>query len=221
MLPTSFAFLFLTLQAAPTEAKGQDQITIQTTIDEAFLRDVDTDGDGKVGPEEYLAYQMAKFGKAVDANPRAKAQYTPEEQAKIRAGMAESFRAADVNGDGALTSDDLPAAVARARAGHPGMVASMMQLSIAVPATLPAAERNAKAKAFADAAGKVRSCTDADALAQRIGADVVKIAQMELTQIPKQLRDQILRNPVGTPTEPYHDAPNVRVLIRCDQGPKV
>ncbi len=95
-------------------------------------------------------------------------------------------------------------------------VLSLKQISISFPAGVNQAEAEARVNEFGTFVEGLRGCSDVDAAAAKIGAEVVTNDQLKAEVLPEQLRAIILNMQIGQTTPPFGSvAEGVRVFMLC------
>ena len=93
---------------------------------------------------------------------------------------------------------------------------SLKQISISFPAGTKQAEATARVKAFAEGVQALKGCGDAEAGAQKLGAQVVENDQIKMRALPEQLQQMMSNLQVGQTTPPFGSVEEgVRVLMLC------
>lgn len=100
-------------------------------------------------------------------------------------------------------------------------VVSLKQITIRVPAEASQAEQKARIDAFRVATRGIGSCTDADAIARKLGGAVVYQQQVRLFNLPPPVRLLLASAGPDRATVPFGKAPDVRVLVQCGASRKV
>jgi peptidyl-prolyl cis-trans isomerase SurA len=101
-------------------------------------------------------------------------------------------------------------------------VLSLKQISVSFPAGMTEAEATPILQKFAEGVETIRGCGDADAVAARIGADVVDNDQIQVRQLPEQLQSIMLGLQVGQATPPFGNVEDgVRILLLCGRDDPV
>ena len=95
-------------------------------------------------------------------------------------------------------------------------VLALKQVSINFPSTVSDADARKRAGEFATAMREAQGCGGVDAVAGRIGAQVVANDQVKVRDLPGPLQDALLALSVGEATPPFGTAKEgVRVLMLC------
>lgn len=95
-------------------------------------------------------------------------------------------------------------------------VLSLKQVSIKFPAGTTDAQAQQQAGVFAEAMGSAKGCGAVDAIAQRLGAEVVSNDQVKARELPGPLQTMVLGLNVGQATPPFGSlADGVSVLMLC------
>ncbi len=93
---------------------------------------------------------------------------------------------------------------------------SLKQISISFPAGTTEAAANARVKAFSEGVQSIKGCGDAEAGAQRLGAQVVENDNIKMRALPEQLQQMMASLQVGQTTVPFGSVQEgVRVLMLC------
>jgi len=93
---------------------------------------------------------------------------------------------------------------------------SLKQISISFPAGTSDEAANGRIEQFANFVGELRSCSDAEAAEELLGATVVTNNEIQASQLPDQLQNILLQLQVGQTTPPFGSAADgVRVLMLC------
>jgi peptidyl-prolyl cis-trans isomerase SurA len=101
-------------------------------------------------------------------------------------------------------------------------VLSLKQISVSFPPGMTEAEATPILQKFAEGVQTIRGCGDADAVAARIGADVVDNDQIQVRQLPEQLQSIMLGLQVGQATPPFGNVEDgVRILLLCGRDDPV
>ncbi len=102
-------------------------------------------------------------------------------------------------------------------------VLSLKQISISFKPGTPEREAAAGASAFAKAVKEIHGCGQVDAMAAKIGANVVGNDQIKARDLPTALQETVLKLAVGEATPPFGSVEDgVRVLLLCGRDdPKV
>ncbi len=100
---------------------------------------------------------------------------------------------------------------------------SLKQVSINFPAGISEADANKRAADFATAMKEAQGCGSVDAIAQRVGADVVANDQVRARDLPGPLLQAMLDLQIGQTSPPFGTIKEgVRVLMLCGRDdPKV
>ena len=95
-------------------------------------------------------------------------------------------------------------------------ILSLKQVSIDFPAGTTEAQATKRASEFAAAMKTARGCGAVDAVAQKIGAQVVANDQVRARDLPGPLQDALLALSLGETSPPFGSiAEGVRVLMLC------
>jgi len=95
-------------------------------------------------------------------------------------------------------------------------VLSLKQISIAFPEGTSQQAANARIEEFGTYVQSLRSCADAEAAQQTIGASVVSNEGIPARQLPEQLQNILLNLQIGQTTPPFGSPEEgVRVLMLC------
>ncbi|MDE2302866.1 MAG: peptidylprolyl isomerase [Sphingomonadales bacterium] len=95
-------------------------------------------------------------------------------------------------------------------------VLALKQVSINFPADTSEAEATRRAQAFADAMKTAHGCGAVDAVAAKIGAQVVANDQVRARDLPAALQTSLLKLSIGEETQPFGSLKEgVRVLMLC------
>ncbi|HEX8554933.1 MAG TPA: peptidylprolyl isomerase, partial [Sphingomonas sp.] len=93
---------------------------------------------------------------------------------------------------------------------------SLKQMTIAFPPGTSQAAASARAAEFGKAVQEIKGCGSVDAIAARIGAQVVENDQNRIRDLPAQLQEIVLRLQVGEATPPFGSPEaGVRTLVIC------
>ncbi len=93
---------------------------------------------------------------------------------------------------------------------------SLRQLALAFPPEMSKADAQAKSTAFAAATQGMGGCGKVDAVAAKMGAEVVDNDQVKVRDLPPQLQEMLLKLQIGEATPPFgSQAEGVRVLVLC------
>lgn len=93
---------------------------------------------------------------------------------------------------------------------------SLKQISLEFPAGTTEAQARTRADAFAQGIQSIRGCGEADAVAARLGAEVVTNDQVQVRALPDALQSALLELNVGQSTPPFGSLQDgVRVLMLC------
>lgn len=92
---------------------------------------------------------------------------------------------------------------------------SLMQLSVALPAGATEAQTQARGTELAQAAQRMGGCGNAQATAQRIGAELISNDQVQLRQLPPALQQMLLTLGVGQATQAFGSPERLSVLVMC------
>lgn len=93
---------------------------------------------------------------------------------------------------------------------------SLKQISISFPAGTTEAAATARVKAFSEGVQTLKGCGDAEAGAQRLGAQVVENDQIKMRALPEQLQKMMASLQIGQTTVPFGSVEEgVRVLMLC------
>jgi len=95
-------------------------------------------------------------------------------------------------------------------------VLSLKQLSLAFPAGTTPARASELASQFAEATRTIAGCGAADAVAQKLGADVVSRDNMAMRALPAPLQQTLVNLQIGQTTQPFGAAnEGISVLVLC------
>ncbi len=95
-------------------------------------------------------------------------------------------------------------------------VLSLKQISLEFPKGLPEAEARQRTEGFAPAVKDIHGCGEAEAVAAKIGAQVVANDQIPARSLPDALQSMLLQLSVGQATQPFGALDEgVRVLMLC------
>jgi hypothetical protein len=97
-----------------------------------------------------------------------------------------------------------------------GPTANLAQITLVVPATASATEKDASRKVFEAAAQRIRACAEVADIAAEIGAEYVARDKVPLRSLPPELQPQVRELGAGGVTRIFGDDSTFRVLIRCD-----
>ncbi|MFC4254823.1 peptidylprolyl isomerase [Croceibacterium xixiisoli] len=93
---------------------------------------------------------------------------------------------------------------------------SLKQISLEFPAGTTEAQARTKADAFAQGIQTIRGCGEADAVATKLGAEVVTNDQVQVRALPEALQSALLELNIGQSTPPFGSLQDgVRVLMLC------
>lgn len=93
---------------------------------------------------------------------------------------------------------------------------SLKQLTVRFPANVTQAQATERAEAFARATQTLRGCGTVDALAAKLGAEVVDNDTVRIRDLPPQLQEIMLNLQVGQSTPPFGTPQEgVRALVLC------
>lgn len=93
---------------------------------------------------------------------------------------------------------------------------SLKQISISFPPGTKQADATSRVKTFAEGVQTIKGCGDAEAGAQRLGAQVVENDQIKMRALPEQLQQMMANLQVGQTTPPFGSVEEgVRVLMLC------
>jgi peptidyl-prolyl cis-trans isomerase SurA len=106
-------------------------------------------------------------------------------------------------------------------------VLSLKQVSLEFPKGIAEADAQQKAQGFAAAVKDIHGCGEVEAVAQKVGAEVVTNDNIQVRQLPDALQNALLQLNVGQVTPPFGSLKEgVRVLVLCgrddaktDNGP--
>ena len=100
---------------------------------------------------------------------------------------------------------------------------SLKQIAINFPAGTTEAAALPKVKRFQENSAKISGCGSADAMAQKLGADVVNRDNIKIKDLPLPLQEVMLQLQVGQATPPYGSlSEGVRIFVLCGRDePKV
>lgn len=95
-------------------------------------------------------------------------------------------------------------------------VLSLKQISLDFPAGTTQARASELASQFAEATRGIAGCGGADAVAQKLGANVVSRDNIEMRQLPAPLQNTLVSLQIGQTTQPFGAAnEGVSVLVLC------
>jgi len=94
-------------------------------------------------------------------------------------------------------------------------VLSLMQLSVAMPAGATPAQTEARGTELAQAAQRMGGCGNAQATAQRIGAELISNDQIVIRNLPAALQQMLLNLGVGQATQAFGSPERISVLVMC------
>ncbi len=101
-------------------------------------------------------------------------------------------------------------------------VLSLKQISIAFAPGVTQAQAEAKVDEFGKYLSALRGCSDVEAGAAKIGAEVISNDQIKAANLPAQLRDVVLQLQIGQATPPFGGIQEgVRVLMLCGRDDPV
>ncbi|HYD11880.1 MAG TPA: peptidylprolyl isomerase [Allosphingosinicella sp.] len=92
---------------------------------------------------------------------------------------------------------------------------SLMQMSINIPAGSTPAQAEARGQELGQAAQRMAGCGNAQATAQRIGAELISNDQVRVRELPPQLQQMLLGLNVGQATQAFGSVERVSVLVLC------
>ena len=92
---------------------------------------------------------------------------------------------------------------------------SLMQLSVAMPAGATQAQTEARGTELAQAVQRMGGCGNAQATAQRLGAELVANDTIVLRQLPQTLQQMLLNLGVGQATPAFGSPERISVLVMC------
>lgn len=92
---------------------------------------------------------------------------------------------------------------------------SLMQLSVALPAGATEAQTQARGTELAQAAQRMGGCGNAQATAQRVGAELISNDQVQLRLLPPALQQMLLTLGVGQATQAFGSPERISVLVMC------
>jgi peptidyl-prolyl cis-trans isomerase SurA len=93
---------------------------------------------------------------------------------------------------------------------------SLKQISISFPPGTRQQDATARVQAFAQGVQAIKGCGDAEAAAQRLGAQVVENDQIKMRALPEQLQQMMANLQIGQSTPPFGSVEDgVRVLMLC------
>lgn len=92
---------------------------------------------------------------------------------------------------------------------------SLMQLSIAMPAGSTPAQTEARGQELGQAAQRMGGCGNAQATAQRLGAELISNDQVPVRELPPALQQMLLNLGVGQATQAFGSAERISVLVMC------
>jgi peptidyl-prolyl cis-trans isomerase SurA len=94
-------------------------------------------------------------------------------------------------------------------------VLSLMQMSLTFPAGTPPAQVEARGREFSQATQSMGGCGNAQATAQRLGAELISNDQVRVRELPPQLQQMLLNLGVGQATQAFGSAERISVLVMC------
>jgi peptidyl-prolyl cis-trans isomerase SurA len=92
---------------------------------------------------------------------------------------------------------------------------SLMQLSVAMPAGATPAQTEARGTELAQAAQRMGGCGNAQATAQRLGAELITNDQIVIRTLPAALQSMLLNLGVGQATQAFGSPERISVLVMC------
>ena len=93
---------------------------------------------------------------------------------------------------------------------------SLRQMGLSFPASMSAADAQAKATAFGQATRNMGGCGKVDETAAAVGAEVVDNDQVKVRDLPPPLQELLLKLQIGEATPPFGSKEEgVRVLVLC------
>ncbi len=93
---------------------------------------------------------------------------------------------------------------------------SLKQITVNLPAGSTRESAEPKLKAFSEALKSLKGCGDAEAVGQKVGADVVANDQLKVRDLPPQLQEIMLNMQVGEATPPFGSMnEGIRALVLC------
>jgi peptidyl-prolyl cis-trans isomerase SurA len=92
---------------------------------------------------------------------------------------------------------------------------SLMQLSIAIPPGSTPAQTEARGQELGQAAQRMGGCGNAQATAQRLGAELISNDQVPVRELPPALQQMLLNLGVGQATQAFGSAERISVLVMC------
>ncbi len=92
---------------------------------------------------------------------------------------------------------------------------SLMQMSVALPAGTPAAQAEARGQELGRAAQNMGGCGNAQATAQRIGAELISNDQVRVRELPPALQQMLLSLGIGQATQAFGSPERISVLVLC------
>jgi peptidyl-prolyl cis-trans isomerase SurA len=94
-------------------------------------------------------------------------------------------------------------------------VLSLMQMSLALPAGTAQAQVDARGQELGLAAQRMGGCGNAQATAQRLGAELISNDQVRVRELPPQLQQMLLNLGVGQATPAFGSPERISVLVLC------
>lgn len=94
-------------------------------------------------------------------------------------------------------------------------VLSLMQMSIQLPAGSPVAQAEARGQELGQATQRMGGCGNAQATAQRLGAELISNDQVRVRELPPQLQQMLLQLSVGQATPVFGSVERISVLVLC------
>ena len=94
-------------------------------------------------------------------------------------------------------------------------VLSLMQMSVTLPPNTPAAQAQARGLELGQAAQRMGGCGNAQATAQRIGAELISNDQIVIRNLPVALQQMLLNLGVGQATQAFGSPERISVLVMC------
>jgi peptidyl-prolyl cis-trans isomerase SurA len=93
---------------------------------------------------------------------------------------------------------------------------SLKQLAISFPQGSTQSQAAPRVEAFAEAVRSIQGCGQADAVAAKVGAEVVDNDQIRIRDLPPQLQQMMVNLQIGESTPPFGSLNDgVRALVLC------
>ncbi|WP_052134252.1 peptidylprolyl isomerase [Sphingomonas sp. 37zxx] len=93
---------------------------------------------------------------------------------------------------------------------------SLRQVAVKFPTALTPTQVQARADEFAELTQSIQGCGNVNAVAQKIGAEVVDNDSIRIRELPAQLQEMMMNLQVGQATPPFGSpSEGVRVLVLC------